>query len=190
MINSFREYGELREIGFRKLGRNVLISRKASIYNPEKIEIGSNVRIDDFCILSGKLRIGNYIHIAAYTSLCGGKKGIVLEDYVNLSRKIEIFAVSDDFSGASMTSPMIPDQYKNLVEARVVLEKHVIVGPGTVVLPGVTIREGSAIGALSLVNRSTEEWSIYAGIPAKKIKERKKRIIALEKKFLREMLNA
>lgn len=34
--------------------------------------IGSNVRIDDFCILSGRLEFGSYVHIAAYSALYGG----------------------------------------------------------------------------------------------------------------------
>lgn len=184
MTNSFYDFEELKNFGFKAIGTNVLISRKASVYSPEKIEIGSNVRVDDFCILSGKLSIGSHIHIAAYTSLCGGNEGIILEDFVNLSRKIEIFAISDDYSGTSMSNPLIPAEFKNMLEAKVVLKKHVVVGPGTIILPGVTIGEGTAIGALSLVKKSTKKWSIYAGIPAKKIKERKKGIVKLEKIFL------
>lgn len=43
---------QLEKIGFKSLGKNVLISDKSSIYSPENISIGNNVRIDDFCILS------------------------------------------------------------------------------------------------------------------------------------------
>jgi acetyltransferase-like isoleucine patch superfamily enzyme len=182
--SNFYDPDELKELGFKNLGENVFISRKASIYGADNIELGSNVRIDDFCILSGKIRIGNYIHVAAYSSLCGGKKGIILEDFVNLSRKVEIFAVSDDFSGASMTNPMVPDDYKHLLEAKVILKKHVLVGTGSIILPGVTLEEGSVIGALSLVKNSTSGWSINAGVPAKKIKDRKKDLLKLEKQFL------
>ena len=49
---SFLTYKQLSKIGFLSLGENVLLSEKASIYNAPKIHIGSNVRIDDFCILS------------------------------------------------------------------------------------------------------------------------------------------
>jgi acetyltransferase-like isoleucine patch superfamily enzyme len=190
MTNSFYSPDELNNFSFKTIGKNVLISRKASIYGPENIELGSNIRIDDFCILSGKLKISNYVHIAAYTSLCGGRKGIVLHDFVNLSRKIEIFAVADDFSGDSMTNPTIPDDYKNLIEAEVILKKHVLVGAGCVILPGVILEEGSVVGALSLVKHSTTSWSINAGVPAKKIKERKKDLLKLEKKFLEREGNA
>ncbi len=53
-MDSFYSRDELKKIGLKKYGENVFLSKKASIYNPEKIEIGNNVRIDDFCILSRK----------------------------------------------------------------------------------------------------------------------------------------
>ena len=65
---------ELRQLGFAKLGENVRISKKASFYGIERISIRSNVRIDDFCVLSagkGGIEIGSFIHIAVYTSLIG-----------------------------------------------------------------------------------------------------------------------
>ncbi|MEX8499566.1 acyltransferase, partial [Leptothrix ochracea] len=51
-------------------------------------------------------------------------------------------------------------------------------------LPGVTLHEGVAIGALSLVNRDCHAFGIYAGNPAKRIKERKRDVLALEAAFL------
>ena len=56
-MNNFYDAQELKEFGFAKVGINVLISRKASIYGAKNMSIGSNVRIDDFCILSGKITI-------------------------------------------------------------------------------------------------------------------------------------
>ena len=53
---SFLSESELKTIGFLKYGTNVLVSRKASIYNPEQIVLGDNIRIDDFCILSGNIK--------------------------------------------------------------------------------------------------------------------------------------
>ena len=54
----------LKDIGFKSLGKNVKISDKASIYNPEKIELGDFSRIDDFCVISGRVSIGKYVHVA------------------------------------------------------------------------------------------------------------------------------
>ncbi len=185
MATSFLSREELMEIGFKSIGENVLLSRKASIYGPENIEIGNNVRIDDFCILTGKIKLGSYIHIAAYSALFGGEEGIIMEDFSGLSSRVSVYAISDDYSGESLTNPMIPTEYKNLNIGKVVLRKHVIVGSDSIILPGVEIKEGTAVGALSLVTKSLDEWSIYVGIPAKKINNRSKRILELEKEFLK-----
>ncbi len=49
-------------------------------------------------------------------------------------------------------------------------------------MPALTIGEGTAVGSMSLVTKDLEEWGIYAGIPCRRIKERRKDLIALEKK--------
>jgi len=182
-LNSFYTSDELKQLGLGCFGKNVLVSRKASIYGADKIIIGDNVRIDDFCILSGKITIGNYIHIAAYTALYGGDKGIVIQDFAGISGRTSIYSVTDDYSGETMTNPMISEKFKNIQSEKVVIERHVIIGSGCVVLPGVLLGEGSSFGAMSLINRSSEPWSINIGIPFRKVKNRSKNILELEKEF-------
>lgn len=176
----------LKALGFAALGENVQISDRASIYNPTQISIGSNVRIDDFCVISagkGGMHIGNNVHIAAFCSLIGAGK-ITLADFTGLSSRVSIYSSSDDYSGASLTNPTVPEKFTSVQHANVCLEKHVIIGSGTVVLPGVTLHEGVAIGALSLVHKSCSAFGIYAGSPLKRIKERKRDLLALEHDFL------
>ncbi|MGE5363778.1 MAG: acyltransferase [Bacteroidota bacterium] len=182
MTDSFLSRSELQELGFRNFGENVLVSRKASIYSPGEISLGSNVRIDDFCILSGKISVGSFVHISAYTALYG-KFGIVLEDYVTVSGNVLIYSQSDDYSGRFMTNPMLPEGFSNVTGGQVTLKKHAIVAAGCIVFPGITLHEGAAAGAMSLVNKDIPEWSVYAGIPAKFIKERHRDIIELEKRL-------
>lgn len=182
-MTSFLTKDEIKAIGFKNVGNDVFISRKASFYSPEKISIGDHVRIDDFCILSGNITLGNYIHIAAYSAIFGGDEGVEISDFCNISSRISIYALSDDYSGESMTSPMIPDEYKRVEQKKVVLEKHVLLGSGSIVLPGAYLSEGASFGALSLVKGKIEPWSINAGIPCKKIKDRSKKILELETKF-------
>lgn len=181
---SFYTEEELREIGFRSCGKNVKISRKASVYGEKNIMIGDNVRVDDFCLLSGKITLGNHVHIAAYSSLWGGQTGIEMKDFSGLSSRCSIYAESDDYSGKTLTNPTIPDQYLGLHTGKVILEKHVIVGAGTVVLPGITVGEGSAVGSMSLVNRNLAEWGIYGGIPCKLLKPRSTEMLSLETQVL------
>ncbi|WP_321381701.1 acyltransferase [Trichococcus shcherbakoviae] len=185
-MNSFYSTEELKELGVKKFGENVLISRKASIYGAQGIIIGNHVRIDDFCILSGKITIGDYIHIAPYSALYGGTEGLLIQDFANISSKVSIYSINDDYSGETMTNPMIPDRFKNIQSEQVIIERHVIIGSGCVILPGSVLKEGSSFGALTLINKSSEPWSINAGIPFKKIKDRSKELLKLEKEFLKK----
>lgn len=183
-MTSYYSNTELFSLGLKAFGDNVRISRKTSIYTPEKITIGNNVRIDDFCIISGNVLIGNYVHIAAACLLFGGNDGIVLEDYTGISSRSAVYAESDDYSGCCFTNPMCPDEFRNIIGGGVFIKKHVIIGSGCTILPGTTIGYGSAVGSMSLVNKTLGEWGIYAGIPAKRIKDREKDLIELEKKLV------
>ena len=181
-MNSFYSKEELLTLGLKHFGENVLISRKCSIYSPEKIEIGNNVRIDDFCILSGEISIGNNIHIAAYCGLFAGDAGIKIEDYAGISSRCTLYAISDDYSGRFLIGPCVPEETRNVISKKIILEKYSIIGASSVVLPGVIISEGAAVGANSLLIKSTEEWSIYVGSPAKKIKNRSKDLLMFVEK--------
>lgn len=183
-MDSFYSEQELHELGLKSFGKNVKISRKASIYGASRISVGDHVRIDDFCILSGRIEIGNYVHIAAYTALYGGTDGVYIDDFVNVSSRICVYSISDDYSGETMTSPLVPDRYKKLTSAPVRIHRQTIIGTGCTILPGVEVGEGCAFGAMSLINKSTEPFTIYAGIPIKKIRDRKRDVLALEKMFL------
>ena len=183
-MSNFLSEIELKELGLKEYGEDVLIGRHAVLYNPEKLSLGNHVRIDDFTIVSGKVTLGDYIHISQFCGLYGGDEGIVMEDFSGLSSKCSIYVVSDDYSGASMTNPMVPAKYKpGSLSSPVRIEKHAIIGCNSVVLPGVTVAEGTAVGSMSLCNRSTEAWSMYVGIPARKKSERKKDILELERQF-------
>lgn len=175
-MNSFYEYIELKKLGLKAYGVNVLISRKCSIYNPANISLGNNVRIDDYCILSGNIKLGDYVHISAYSSLYGAN-GIEFRDHSGCSARTTIYSAMDDFSGNFLIGPMNPEGTTNVTGGKVVIEKFVQLGAHCLVFPGVTIHEGAVVGALSLVTKDIPEWSIYVGIPAKKIKDRDKGLI-------------
>ncbi|ADO84507.1 acyltransferase [Ilyobacter polytropus] len=180
---SFYNKEELKGIGLKSFGENVLISRKTSIYGAENISIGDNVRIDDFCILSGVISIGSHIHIAAGNYIFAGNAGIVLKDFVGLSSRCSIYAVSDDYTGAALIGPIIPEKYRRIKSRKVILEKYTVLGTGTILLPGAYLEEGVAVGANSLVYKKLKGWSIYSGSPAIKIRDRKKELLEKVKEF-------
>ena len=183
-MNSFYSSEELKDIGFRTIGEQVLISRNCCIYGASRISIGHNVRIDDFCVLSGNIIIGNYVHIAVGCAVFGGTSGIEFKDYTALSSRSAIYAESDDYTGEAMTNPTIPDEFRKVTGRKVVLEKYALVGTGCTILPNVTIGEGASVGAMSLINKSLSSWGMYAGIPCRKIRYRSRNIMNLEQKFV------
>ena len=178
---SFISREVLLQYGFNKVGTNVLISRHATFYNCQFINIGDNVRIDDFCLISGGknnnyLNIGNNIHISSH---CGiwAQNGINIEDFSNISSGCKIYSESDDFSGNFLIGPMVPDEYRGCIKGAIFIGKYVVIGAESTVLPGITINEGCAIGANSLVNKDCKSWTIYGGSPIRKIKDRSQQLL-------------
>jgi len=186
---AYYSQNELKMLGFKHIGENVKVSDKASIYNHDQIEINDNSRIDDFCVVSGKIRIGRNVHITPNCLVAGGEEGIIFEDFTTIAYNVQVFTQSDDYSGLTMTNSTVPKQYKNECKLEVTIKRHSIVGAGSIIMPGVTLSEGTSIGAMSLVLKSTEPWSVYLGIPAKKIKTRNKDLLQLEKEYLNNESN-
>ena len=179
---SYLSLKQLSKLGFNKIGYNVLISKKCSVYGAKNIKIGNNVRIDDFTLLSGGiyLYIGNYVHISSH---CGiwGNSGIKINDFCGISSGTKIYSEIDDFSGKTLTGPMIPLKYKtNMKTGEIIINKHSVIGANSVIFPSVVIEEGCIIGANSVVNKNCSKWQIYAGSPIRYIKDRQKELLEQE----------
>jgi acetyltransferase-like isoleucine patch superfamily enzyme len=188
---SFYSEEELKSLGLLRFGDGVRLSRKASIYNPGSISIGSHVRIDDFCVLSageGGIDIGDYVHVAVFCSLIGAAK-IKVGDFANLSSRVSIYSSNDDYTGEYMSNPMVPSRFTGVTNADVIVYKHTIIGSGSVVLPGVILEEGVIIGSLSLVKDRCRAFGIYVGTPARRIGERKRHLLELEHQLRQETRN-
>lgn len=185
MINSFYSSNELKDMGFKAIGKDCQISRFARFYSPNTISIGDNVRIDDFCILSGNIEIGSYVHISAFSALYGSK-GIIINDFSGLSPRTTVFSATDDFSGKYLINPTIPSEYTNVTGGKVVINKFVQIGANSIVMPNLTIQEGAVTGAFCFVNKNLIGWKIYVGIPAKIIKSREKKILVYIDEILKK----
>lgn len=165
---------------FKSIGKGCMISRKASLYGVGRMSIGNNVRIDDFCILSGNITLGNNIHISAYVALYGSE-GIEFEDYTGISARSTIYSAMDDFSGDYLVGPIHPDEYTHVTGGKVTVKAYTQIGANVLVFPNLTIGEGCVIGAYSMVRNNLEPWGIYYGLPVQRAKERKKGILQLVK---------
>lgn len=173
---------ELRKMGFQEVGDNVKVAKNITVIGLESISIGSNVRIDGYTVISagrGNLKIGNYVHIANGCHLVCAN-GIEFHDFSGIAHGVKVYSASDDYTGLGLTNPTVPQDLTRIKFGRVIFKRHVIVGANSVILPGVILGEGSAVGALSLVNRNLDEWGLYSGVPVRKIKERAKDILKLE----------
>lgn len=173
-MKGFYSDDELINFGFKKFGKNILISKDARIFNPESLSLGDNVRIDAFCVLTGKIEIGSYVHIGNF-SLLSGVNGIIVGNFSALSSRVSIFTANADFfGGSSLTNPTVPKELRKIESGNVILEDHCLVGSTSVILPPTHLKQGVVIGAQSLLKGTYTEWYLYAGSPAKKIKKRPK----------------
>ncbi|MDE1335107.1 acyltransferase [Vibrio aestuarianus] len=180
---------ELESFKFKFLGKNVKISNKASIYNAETLSIGDNSRIDDFCVISGRVSIGRNVHITPFCLVAGGSPGIILSDFSTLAYGCKVFSQSDDYSGNSLVNSTIPRKFKSEIFSSVYVGRQAIIGASSVVMPGVRVEEGCSIGAGAVVINSTAPWSIYVGVPARKVSEKSKQCISLLEQYLQEEIN-
>jgi len=180
---------DLWDFGFKSIGKNVRISSDCRIYGAENISIGNNVRIDDFTILAavnGNIDLGNYVFIARNCHL-SGSKGITIDDFSSMAANTVLYSASDDYSGSYMTAQAIPKKYTKLIGGKISIKKHVIIGSSCNIFGPATIEEGCSIGAMTLIQKDLLPWGIYVGIPAKRIKDRKKDLLLLEKQFINEL---
>lgn len=177
-MTSFYSQEELSQMGFKSIGKNCKISRKASFYSIQNMSIGDNVRIDDFCILSGNITIGCNIHISAYVALYGAI-GIIIGDYCSVSSRTTIYSAMDDFGGDYLVGPCHPEGTTNVTGGVVKIEKYASVGAHVLVFPDLTIGEGVVVGACSMVRKSLDAWGIYYGTPVKRHGERSQKLLSL-----------
>ncbi len=83
----------------------------------------------------------------------------------------------DDFGGQWLIGPIHPEETTHVTGGKITLKRYSQVGSGCTLFPGVTLEEGSVVGAMSLVNRSLPSWTVSVGIPARVLRERKRGLL-------------
>jgi len=174
-------------------GRNVVFGQNVVVRHPHKIHIGSNVVIDDNCLLDAKgdsndgIRIGNGVFIGRNTILSCKNGDIEIGDGANLGFNCEVFSASRVSIGRSVLvaayayviggdhdfsdpSTIVLDQPR--VSAGVSIGDGVWIGAGAKILDGVAIGGHAVIGAAAVVRESVPESAIAVGIPARVISTR------------------
>ena len=170
-MNDFLSDAELTRAGFAAVGERVQVSRRALLLRPDRVRLGSDVRIDAFCVLAASdegIDVGSWVHISAYTSILG-RRAAVIGDFCSISVRCSIFTSDDDYSGETLVNPTVPDALRGTRHAPVRVLAHTVVGAGSVILPGVTIGPSAAVGALTLVKDDVPEFAIVAGNPLRRL---------------------
>lgn len=170
---------------YRSIGEDVFISDRAIIKRPEICDIGSHIAIDNEVTISTELIMGDYIHIAPDVTIIGGSDSkLILEDFSFIASGTKIVCGSEDYTGGGLVGPTIPKEYRVINYTTVKFERFAGCGVNCSIMPGVTLSEGSILGANSLLTKDTEPWTIYVGIPAKPVKIRDKdNIIKISKEL-------
>ncbi|MCC3155057.1 hypothetical protein Q3A66_18180 [Hymenobacter sp. BT770] len=155
-------------------GEDVFISAKVEIRRPHLVRVGSHVAIDSGVYLTTAAEIGDYIHLSPYITIIGGAQSkFIVEDFVTIAAGSRIICGSDQFMGDGFTSVTVPEEFRDtVVFGTVRCSRFAGIGTNVVIMPNVTIGEGSVIGACSLVTKDTEPWTVYVGVPARPIRVR------------------
>lgn len=135
--------------------------------------IGENCVIDDFVKMKhvggeGNIEIGDFVFINSGTVLYSGN-GIKIGNNVLIGPNCNLTPVNHQFTDAKK---LIRLQGFQPSRGGILIEDDVWLGANVTLLDGAIIRKGCIIAANSLISNDTEEYSIYAGTPAKKIKKR------------------
>lgn len=173
-----------------KKGKNVTIWPLAKIIYPENIELGNETVIDDFAFLyaAGKgIKIGKFCHITVH---CVLQSGGVLEmgDFSAIGPGGIILAATDDYHGNGFIGLQVfGEKYRKTKYLDVKIGRHVHIGAGSIILPGITIGDGVSVGAGSVVTKDLPEWTICYGSPCKPRRDKpKEKQLQMEKNFLKE----
>jgi acetyltransferase-like isoleucine patch superfamily enzyme len=172
---------------FHRAGDNIKVHNLVVIVSPENMVLGSDIIIDDFVFIGShsRLILGNHVHIASHASLTGGGR-VLVGDFCGISSGARLVSGTDDFTGGTLTGPTIPQEFRDVRRGTIVLEPHVIIGSNAVVLPDVTVGEGSTVGAGSVVTQSLDPWGVYVGSPARRINTRPREIVLSNERRLFE----
>lgn len=130
----------------KDVGPETTIMRGAWICAPHGIKLGKRVTINVNCRLDG-----------------GG--GLFIGDNVLIAPDVAILTTQHRVNGKLGNYSIGEDTY-----APVRIRSGVWIGRGVTVAPGVTIGEHAVIGANAFVNKDVEPYTIYGGVPAKKIR--------------------
>lgn len=161
-----------------RIDKTAIVNEDCVIRHKDCLIVGAYSIIDNYSYFSTRLELGDFCHIAPNCTFAGGKDYIVkVNDFTGFASGTRIYCVSDNFPYDLVN--ILPEEIhdiKKSIKGDVIFERYCGTGACVVVMPNNHFPEGVAIGAMSFVpsNFKFEPWSVYAGIPIKKVCDRKK----------------
>lgn len=180
------------DYGFKELGEGAQIFPPVVILGGSRITVKNRFMMSSFAYLAGgqSTYIGNFVHLATHTSVSGGGQ-CVIEDFVGICAGARLITGTDDVSGIGLPTPTIPaelqSKYRSVQRSFVHCRRHSFIGTNAVIVPGVTVGEGTVVGSGAVLTRDAEPWGVYLGIPARRVADRPRaRLLALESQLIAE----
>jgi acetyltransferase-like isoleucine patch superfamily enzyme len=133
---------------FKRLGGFAWIQPRVVFVHTERLSVGKMFGANS----------GTYINAIG---------GIVMGDHVLIGSNVTISSGRHPIDGAE--PPVFARPCEPLP---IIIEDDVWIAAGAVILPGITLRKGTVVGANAVVTKSTEAYAIMAGAPARKIRSR------------------
>jgi acetyltransferase-like isoleucine patch superfamily enzyme len=124
-----------------------------------RLGFGEGASIYDSSLVFGDVRVGRHTWIGPFT-LLDGSGGLEIGDYCSISAGVQIY--SHDTVDWAVSGGTLPYDY-----APVRIGSRCYLGPQTVVAKGVTIGEGSIVGACSFVREDLAAGSVAVGTPVR-----------------------
>lgn len=172
-----------------------IVSPNTRLRSSQHLEIGPYSIVDDFCYISTRVRIGLCSHVASGCSIAGGDEHLfTLGDFSSLSSGVKVWCASNDFVNdlVCIVPPGCGEIGAHPIAGDVSMADYTGVGANSVIMPRTHIPEGTVVGALSFVPAGAvlDPWSVYAGVPVRRIGARNRDSVLAQAALLRQRLTA
>lgn len=134
-----------------KIGSGSTLHMMARIYDPRHIAIGDDTILGEKITLDGRKQLPN------------SEGGIEIGSHTDIASEVMIWSSQHN----------VNDPKFSAIEKKVTIGDYVFIGPRAIILPDVNIGTGAIIAAGAVVTKNVPDYEIWAGVPARKIGERK-----------------
>lgn len=178
---------------FKSIGQSCKIDSRSIFFNSQRIALGNNCTIkayasldaskgeQDYIFLGDNCKVGEFSIIDTYGgyieigsdcsinshSVIYGHGGLKIGNFVRIATHTIIIPSNHVFSNRNKR---IMDQGLN--NKGIQIDDDVWIGAGVTITDGVRIGQGSVIGAGSVVTKDIPPFQVWAGVPAKYLKDR------------------